>query len=917
MNKKVAFIGRSHLKSILIVMVSALGLVIYSCSDSPTSGIDENGDTDPSGDSEPIDENHQFCEDLILSVDSAQPLDIIEVEGFVDEFGDEPIGWIFSEENEGSQVPIYVNANYNTETAEFIMPLHPIHWLEGGEAEIVLSNSDGSKTCGGFQMMIESLDPAPGETQRFLDEYNQYVKGLIESMGFDADKVAGESVQSLPAELAPLAAALQGFDSDYVENNLKAILSGDAPILDGETLSDEVVAAIDALFGKAGLADLLGQTETTKMKPVSGAIGNLSCHRNEDSTNYTPACLDYLVKLQSQFQQSTDGVSGAFYEFSEVALGAASLSLGVLALGTAGATAPAAAAAGVAGNAMAIQNLVNDVMSNVLPSQFVDFELLAAPLAFNEDSEEIGEWVSFVKFTSRGTTITNAQIAGLLPAGRLIDNNLVQGMISELSQEVAKLTYSFGASILGSVAEQGITYEPKQYLSYINPKRDGDEDYYRWELHHLESWNGSQAFEFYVDFDTGEIDEQKYIPLVEGKTELRVRTNDGVFNFSPGLVLTEELILKPIEIELDPDEVVLYLKDFKNEDLKVDFFAEVENADDEELEWVSEDNGDGFFMQNDDKGHHVTYFPHEKAGTYLVVAESITETGPRQGKMPPRTESVRVRVIDEDDSQGMLFMQPNSGCVALDDEFTFQPFIGDPFSEEIGAIEIPFEEIDWDMEGAGSLSSSGTFTPDEEGFVEIVFIYDDEASGETHTASASFVVLESCGELTVSSDYFEYTTSCVSADSPEAPTPFPYDLSAVMAAGWTDLGGADLTVTMEANIEEETGSWTRSFKRMWGGFDGSGSHWSIPNFLDHTADEWQPIEVWELENPEDETFDVERVEITVGDSSIGLLSGEFNMTMYNYSEYERENQYSDERTISEFRGEFHGIPIIGGINICQ
>lgn len=908
--------GWLSLKPVLIIFITLLGLVLYSCSDSPTSGLDENGDTDPPGTEDPVTGDHPACEDLQLSAESGEPLDIIDIEGFTEDFGDEPIGWIHSDKDDERLVPIYINADYANESAGFILPLHPIHWMAGGETELTISNSDSTITCGGFQMNIEPLEPAPGETERFLDEFEAFITGLIERIGYDPAEVAGERVESLPAEVAPLVAALQGFDDEYVEDNIRAVLSGDAPMLEGQTVPDDAMMAVDALFGKASLTDTFSEGFAGKIMTQESSVNVLSC-RGYKNMDLPPACLDFQVKLQNEFQNSVDGVSGAFYEFSAATLGAASIGLGVMALGTGGATAPAAVASGVAGNAMAIFNLVNDVMVHVLPSRFEGFEIVANPISFNEDSEEIGEWMSFIDFSSKGTTLTYQSIVGALPHGKLIDNRLFKSIMSEVSNKVAEVALSFSVNVWEVTAERGITYDPQTFSSFITPEREDEEEFFGWELRHLESWDGSQAFDYYVDLDTGEIDELKYIPLIEGKTELRTRINDGVFNLSPGPVSTTELILNPIEITIEPDDVVLYLSDFENEDLKVDLFAEVENADDEELEWDSEDQGEGFFMQNDDLGHEVTYFPPEEPGTYLVVAESVTETGPRQGRTPPRTESVRVRVMGEDDAQGMFFMQPNPGCVALDDEFTFEAFFGDPYEDDMDAVHIPFTDIFWDMQGPGALTDDGTFTADEEGVVDIAFLYEDPFTGDTYSTSASFVILEGCGELTVESDYFEYTTSCVSADSPEEFSIYPFDMSAVMAAGWSGLGGADLTITMEANIEEETGSWTRSFERTWVGFDGSGINWSIPNFIDNSGDEWQPLDESEVEDLSSETLDIERTEISVGDETIGLISGEFRITMFNLSEFERTDQYSDERTISTFTGEFSMIPIVEGISICE
>lgn len=896
--------GRRSFTSIFIILITTIGLTLYSCSDSTTTGANEH---EQPGTEDPItDDIHPVCEDLKILTDTGKPMDIIDIEGFQDDFGDEPFGWIYSDEDDERLVPIYINADYPNETAEFILPLHPIHWMDGGETEVTISNHDSTLICSGLQMTIEPLEPAPGETERFLDEFDAFITELINQLGYNLSELVDENVSSLPEEVAPLVVALRAFDDDYVENNIRAVLSGDAPILEGETLPEDALMAVDALFGKTGLANAF----STGFAAKESSLNRASCS-GYDKSNMPPACLDLQVKLQNQFQTSIEGVSGAFYQFSEDALSAASIGLAVVALGTAGAAAPAAVAAGVAGNAMAIHNLFNDSMANVLPSQFTNFDLIAGPVTFNEDSEEIGEWVGFVEFASRGTTITYAKIATLLPHGKLLDNQIANEMIREVSNKVAQITLSMGLTIIESQSEQGITLESTLFRSYITPDRDDDEIYFNWELNHRDSWDGSQAFEYYIDLNTGFIDELRYIPVVEGKTELRTRINDGAFNLSPGPVQTEELILNPIEITVTPDETVLYLSDFENDDLKVEIAAEVENADDEKLEWDAEDGGEGFFIQNDNEGHEMTYFPPEEPGTYLLVAESTTETGPRQGRTPPRSETVRVRVMGESDAQGLFFLQPDPGCVALDEEFTFNAYLGDPFDENTDPVPIPFTDIFWDMRGPGNLSDDGTFTPDEKGVVDIAFLYEDPNTGNTHSNSTSFVVLEGCGELTVESDYFKYSTDCVSARLIRQSF-FSSDVSVISAAGWRG-GGTNMNISMDYDIESKTGSWTKSFVRTLTGLEG----WDVAFFIDEDGEEWQPITAAEIENLSSETLEIERTEITLGDRNIGLLSGEFRITMFNLTESEQKNLYSDERTISTFNGEFSFIPIVSGLNICN
>lgn len=904
MYRKSTFNRRSSVKSLLIIMIAAFGLVMYSCSGSPTSGVDDN---DSSGNGDPITDSHQICEDLTITADSAEPMDIITVEGFSAGLGEDAIAWMRDAENPDLKAPIVFFIDEAAETASFVLPVHPSGWMEGGETEIEFVNEDEEFVCTGFSFTVEPLTARPGASDELITTLEDGISDLLDEMGYDPGNM--DDYQSSPFydSITPLLATMRTFSDESFDNNFSNIIDGNAPVYDGEPLTDDAKELFDALIGKAELSSSLSDMFSEAAAGTGQANKIQGSNSSAESDIITPRQLATHMQVQQVFQAKREGMSRHISDFSELALGTTSITLGIAALFTGGATAPAAAAAGLVGSMMTIENIMNQATADLLPSELTSVDILADPAEFAEDSEESGFWQNSMTVQNRGYTLNSSALIGLAPSGKAVNNRLVREQIGEVHTLFVELFQTMGLGFWGAVDETGIEFEQRQWTVIASPEREDEELFFEWEIFPLDSWDGGPAFEMFTD-DDGDLG---YEPLQEGTAELRFRVHPDPFGFPAGPVETKEITVHPIEVEIISDEVVLYMSDFEGEIMYVDLYASVENAENEKLEWDSEDNNEGIFMIHDDDAHHVTYFPPEESGTYLVLAESITETGPREGRTPPRGDNIRVRVIDEDDDQGMFFLQPDPGCVALDDEFTFQAFMGDPYSESMDAVEIPFGDIYWDMQGPGSLTNNGTFLPDEKGMVEISFLYEDPFTGDTHSTSASFVVLESCGELTIQSSQFEYTTGCVSAEGDiigdNFPTPNPR--SGVYAAGWTGMGGADLIIGMGADIRDE-GNWSRSFDT----YDGD-HKWGIPTFFDASGDEWS--QEGDYYGPGVEVLEVERHEITVGEHTIGLLSGTFQTWMFNYSEYERSDMYWSDVPIYTVTGEFSGIPITGGINICQ
>lgn len=896
---------------LLILLFPFLALHATSCSDSPATGPEEPEPEEPGPD--PV---AGVCTSLELESERTEPLETVRVTGFTEEFGDIPAALVVDEEYES---PVVFYLNESGETGEMLVPPHPTDWREGGDAELIILSEDLSIRCDGFTITIDPIDEQPGETRRVVSTFRDQLQEQIAKYGFNPEEMLSMDLRSVHPQVLPLVSALKLFDPDIYENSLSAILDGTAPLLEGEPLSDETIALFDAITYKSGIIE----NQTRFFNSLADDLSALTNNPEEDpllrhssiETTYIvdPTLLSQAIAEHRILESQGEGLSGFATEFGELALSYTSLTTGILAAAlaptVAGAGASASVSAGTAKAAtyLAAYNLMMDAVKGVLPSEFSEFELLASPVEFNEDSEEIGEWVALLDVRSQGFTLSASDIIQFLPTDKLIGNEFTKQKIGEFG---AKTVEFFGQLIfdgLSGADQSGVIQIPSTiWRVYVDTERENEEDYFEWELVYLESWDGSDPFRFYADPSQEIKEDMGYEPLMEGASELRLRVDPEPFDFPVGPVETQEVRVHPIEINFHRGNVTINLNEASSEDFDIEILAEVEHADDETLEWEVESD-EGFFTIQDELGHHVTYHVPQQKGVYLVIAEAITDTGPRESLTPPRRESIRVTVTDEEGGSFLVF--PDPGCVTLDEEVLFTALMD--------GNEIPFSDLSSTIEGSGSLSGEGLFVPGSEGRVSITFQYEDESSGETLTSEVSFLALDSCGELILESDLFTYETGCVMAQEQDIPF-LPFDLSNILAAGWINpeempadvVGGSELAVSIQTSIRD-AGEWSRSFDNS---STPGARRWDVPTFISASGSEWENYVA--LPEEGDEVLTINRTEANISGETIAFYSGEFQMEMYNLTEAQEENLPRDEWTVITLQGTFNGVPYANGRRIC-
>lgn len=901
-----------------LLILPLLAVLASACSDTPATAPEEPGPEPPP--EEPV---ASVCDDLSIASGGVEPLGVLRVTGFTGEFGEVPAGLVV---NEGNELPVVFYMDQGGASGEMIVPPHPSDWRQGGSAELIIASEDLSLQCDGFSLTIAPLEEQPGESRRLASTFQDQLEAQITKYGFDPEALLSMDIRSVDPVVMPLVASLKILDPEEYENSPTAILDGTAPILGGEPLSDETIALLDAVTHKSGIVESQTRLFDSLADDLSGLTNEPEGNLLQDVSSFEdvssleevflvdPSLLADAMTEHRILEARGEGASGFATEFGELAFSYVSLTTGILAAALtptgAGAVAAGTVSAGTqkASVYLAAYNLAMDAMKGLLPSEFSQFELLASPIEFNEDSEEVGEWVALLDVRSEGYIFSASDVLQFVPADKLLNSRYAQEAFTEVGAETVEFIAQLIFDSWAPSDDSGIFRIPSAtWRVYVDTERENEEQYFEWELVFLESWDGSDPFRFYTDPSQDIKEDMGYEPLVEGASELRLRVNPEPFAFPVGPVETQEVRVHPIEISFNRGDVTINLNDASPEDFDLDILAEVFHADDETLEWEVE-SGEGFFTIEDELGHHVIYHVPRETGVYLPIAEAVTETGPRASGIPPRRESIRVTVTDQEQAGFLVF--PNPGCVTLDEEV--------PFTALMDGTEIPFSQISWTVEGSGTLGGDGLFLPDSEGRVRISFAYEDANSGETLTSEASFLVLESCGELLLESSRHRFSTGCVIAQEQDIPD-LPFDLSNILAAGWIDpsdevppeaIGGAELAVSIRTSLRD-SGEWSRTF-------DNSTSPgqrlWNVATFRSASGNEWENYVT--LPEEGEEVLTLERTERVVGGESIGLYSGEFQLEMFDITEAEQGLLPRDQWTVVTLRGSFSGVPYSDGERLC-
>lgn len=749
------------------------------------------------------------CREMGLTETSARPGETLTIDGVVEEFGEDPVAWVsdpdssdegrypvLSERTDGDRYPVLLERT-GEEQADVVVPAHPDDWQSGGRLELTIESEDGDVSCSGFEMTVEPLAPAPGTLEEALEEVETGFREVARTLEYDPDQLLEADVTELDLPVNGIAAGLQVVAGAEYPNNLRAVLAGEAPILE-EFADDDLDAGVrhpgpsvaggslDQSIGAPrraagppeatlaagelgdadadGLVDALAE-EHDLLDQLAAMISGLADVAEEFTTfqlgeeEMSPTALHNLMIVQDIASQFAEGASEDLREFAEVAAGATSTTVAATGVGL-----PLAAQLGVAGNLIACLGIAIRAIEGKYPSN-LELEIEADPESYDEDLQSgnvPGTWSAEVEATSEGFTVewtdsvTAIPVAG--PSLKFLSR--VGNIGTDAARTVLSMFENSLKDIWGVSGEDSgpVRFDPKTFRveGGVTPSREDEDEYFIWELETIHREGDTDPIVFVDEDETRE-----YEPKAVGVSELRVRTRPDKFRGAASGDI-ERISVDPIDVTIqNPDtggsySIVRLDLDYE---ATVDLWAEVEHATDKHVEWsIETDEGpdppdlswSGEFDQAATVDASGLDFSEEeqKRGIYYVKAESTTDDGLREDSPRERSDHVWIIVSDEDPE---LVVSPVE-CVS-----TGQPY---QFTVLLDGHRVSFENLNWTVSGQGSINEDGVFFSDTEGNVSVEFAY-ETAGGRSITEEVDFEVTDYCSYLTITTSRFTHTSNCV------------------------------------------------------------------------------------------------------------------------------------------------------------
>ncbi|MFO7799130.1 MAG: hypothetical protein R6V22_05125 [Rhodohalobacter sp.] len=543
---------------------------------------------------------------------------------------------------------------------------------------------------------------------------------------------------------------------------------------------------------------------------------------------------------------------------------------GVVALGT-GLGAPLAAALGMSATAVTMMQIFIDNNDNTLPSQLLGFEIWGNPTIYeNEDDDTEGVWSADLAAQSNGWTLdwptTLGNIPGLGKAAGILNKtkipNVVEFLIDNFQRE---------ANNIWKADSGPINISPQMLQVTIDVNRD--EDYFNWELNTKSQETNVDPFSFTQD-------KQGYTPEAVGTADLRIETKGGdVFK---GQNAFNEVDLEVVGInitlvEFVADSDTTYVSPiYIGVDEELTLEAAVENARNKEVAWsVSpEESGLSLTDWHVEPATGIKDVIAKDPGRYTVEVESTADTGPRADKNPRRFDWVTIVV-------GGLNVS-NPGCL--------QPGETSQLKASIGGESVDFSELEWDINGPGSIDSEGVFTANETGTVEIDFYLSDYSE---MTYSINFRIDETCRTFTLSSAEFEISGTCVYFDESGGAS---NSTGIYFGTRLDDISGSITLHTLLKETMPEDEAWTVS-----------DPEWQISSAVNIKTSTTFPWSNWvhlANEPPGPFSITIEHDVINNGRTLSGSFKGEYEFVDYS----DDESIHRIETVEGSFRGATRSVP---------
>jgi len=843
----------------------------------------------------------EVCDDLNLLASSSMPAHMIELGGFSEELGEAPIGWLYDADFYNEYVvdgngadsapedtlrhPVYIEQGEHEGLANVLVPVHPVNYMGGGDAKLVIISEDEMVVCPALPLQIEPLPAAPGTLEGMLADMNGALEAVALDYGENPDVLRAQSVYDFDPHLWHVAAGLQMLNGPNNPNNLMNILQGSAPLSNEEAPDEEVLDVVNALLAVTGIAEKFS-TFSSDLQSNNIAFKSAVLKIQSDSDTppeiVTPDELDALMSTQEYIASMNEGLSSEIRELTGILMGSVAVTTGAI-----GAV-PVAAACGASALAASLMQLVIDIAESSLPSELQALELNASHTVFNEDNSDIGAWDATLEAKNNGWTLSAPTAIGLVPGmGRvtsiLTSNRFIQQGTREVTDYIVSITQTHLMAIWDEPSGP-VNIESQTWLAPVDVDRD--DDYFSWELQTHSSELGDDPIMFVDD------DESRYYANSVGTALLRIRTSTDRFQgqFRESI---EELAVLPIQIELArwpiggiqfyPREEPFYIRT----DDEMDIGAIVSGADDQSVSWEVFDDG---ILTELGSNTNVRYTPPDEPGTHLLIARSTTTGGARDhSAAPERVALARIYVIQDE-----LIVYPDLTCLETADTHQFKAVFGGEM--------VDISDLEWEITGSGSMLSGGVFMPVSEGDVTITFYHPDEPDD---IQEISFTVSDLCSYMRLHSVFFDHRSDCVSYIEPI------HDADGNPAYGMISNSFDDpffFSFNIFGSVLQKSGAWSAQIPFAANDSDTDASFW-IAAGIQEDGSMFPELPRWSVSDRIEMAgwpLDAERKVRTVDGQELQAWYGSFVLPIMDFDYYVQTEEFRETVVYGEFSGVLPG-----------
>lgn len=841
----------------------------------------------------------EVCDDLNLLASSSMPAHMIELEGFSEELGEAPIGWLYdadfyneymvdgngadSAPEDTLRFPVFIERGEHEGLANVLVPVHPVDYMGGGDAKLVIISEDEMVVCPALPLQIEPLTAAPGTLDGMLADLDGALEAIALDYGENPEVLRAQSIYDFDPQLWHVAAGLQILNGPNNPNNLMNILQGSAPLSNEEAPDEEVLEVVNALLAVTNLAEKFS-TFSNDLQSYNTAFKSAVLKIQSDSDDdaepeiVTPEKLNALMSAQENIASNNEGLVREIRELLGILLGSVAVTTGAIG------AAPVAAACGFSALAVSLNQLIIDIRENSLPSELQALELNASHSVFNEDNGDIGAWDATLEAKSNGWTLSAPTAIGLVPGmGRvtsiLTRNRFIQQGTKEVTDYIVSITQTHLMAIWDEPSGP-FTIESQTWIAPVDVDRD--DDYFSWEIQTQSSELGDDPIMFVDD------DESRYYANSVGTALLRIRTSPDRFQgqFRESI---EELAVLPIQIELarwTTEGYQFYSREepfYIRTDDEMDISAFVSGADDQSVSWEVFTDG---ILTELGSNTNVRYTPPDEPGTHLVIARSTATGGARDhSAAPERVAVARIYVIQDE-----LIVYPDLTCLETVDTHQFKAVFGGEMVE--------ISDLEWEMTGSGSMLSGGVFMPVSEGDVTITFYHPDEPDD---IQEISFTVSDLCSYMRLHSVLFDFRSDCVSYVEPL------HDMDGNPFYGMVSNSFDDpfhFSFNIFGNVLQKSGAWSAQLPFGPGDSDTNASFW-IATSIQEDGSLFPDLPRWRVS---DRVFtagwplDVQRKVRTVDGQELQAWYGRFALPIMDFDYYFQTEEIREAVVFGEFSG---------------